>query len=266
MENEEFEKLNEAAEAVRAAAAVAAAAETKEEIAADAEKTADAAAPEAAEPLPAAEPEAAPGWTYAAQAEADRKARKKTAGRGALIYALVMTGVFCVTLGILVAILLTGYGSTGLTPGNGQTSTVILDRTIYVREGEAEFGTLTVAEVFEKVRPSVVGISVELRDALGQVGTGTGTGVIYTEDGYIITNYHVIENSTSITVVLPDRTRHPATLVGGHADSDIAVVKIDAHGLTPAVFGDSDQLVVGDRVAAIGNPSGLEYFDTLTVG
>ena len=120
----------------------------------------------------------------------------------------------------------------------------------------------TVASV---ISPSVVAITTEevvnSNYAFwfgGQyVQSGAGSGVIMTSDGYIITNQHVVDGASSITVTLSDGTEYPATLVGSDSVNDIAVIKIDADGLTPAVMGDSDNLVVGQTVIAVGNPLGV---------
>ena len=85
---------------------------------------------------------------------------------------------------------------------------------------------------------------------------GAGSGVIITADGYIITNYHVIDNASTVTVSTNDGNKYAAKVIGYDNDSDIAVIKIEATGLTPAVVGDSTKLVVGEEVIAIGNPLG----------
>ena len=93
----------------------------------------------------------------------------------------------------------------------------------------------------------------------------SGSGFILTGDGYVLTNYHVIESSNSISVTLYDGKSYDAVLIGYDESSDIAVLKIDAEGLTPVVLGDSDNLNVGDSVVAIGNPLGELTF-SLTSG
>ncbi len=93
----------------------------------------------------------------------------------------------------------------------------------------------------------------------------SGSGFIYSEDGYIVTNYHVIDDSNSITVTTYDNKSYPAKIVGCDEDNDIAVLKIDAEGLQPVVLGDSDALRIGDTVLAIGNPLGELTF-SLTMG
>ena len=120
---------------------------------------------------------------------------------------------------------------------------------------------LTLQEIYVKCIPSVVSITTQTRS-----GTATGTGVILTEDGYIVTNHHVIENGERITVQLTDDRICAAGLVGADKASDLAVLQISAEGLTSAEFGDSDALRVGDSVVAIGDPLGVEYRGTMTDG
>ena len=99
---------------------------------------------------------------------------------------------------------------------------------------------------------------------MGQVGYSTGSGFILTQDGYVVTNYHVVEGGSAYTVVTSDNVQHEATYVGGDPSNDVAVLKME--GTYQAVeLGSSDDLIVGDQVAAIGNPLG-ELTSTLTVG
>jgi serine protease Do len=128
---------------------------------------------------------------------------------------------------------------------------------------------LTPSEVYAQNVNSTVGIttSVTTTNYWGYQTTGaaSGSGFILTADGYILTNYHVIEDSNSIQVTTYDNTAYDATIIGYDESNDIAVLKIDAEGLTPVVLGDSDELCVGDEVMAIGNPLGELTF-SLTVG
>ena len=93
-----------------------------------------------------------------------------------------------------------------------------------------------------------------------QTATSAGSGFVITDNGYIVTNYHVIDGADSISVVFPDGSEYPATYVGGEESADVAVLKIDASGLTPVVLGDSDNLVVGETVSTIGNALGALSF------
>lgn len=123
---------------------------------------------------------------------------------------------------------------------------------------------LTVAQIAKKVRPSVVGIVTESLSAYGS--SGTGSGIVMTDDGYIITNNHVISGGDKITIVMDNGDDYSATVVGSDEKTDIAIVKIEARGLTAAEFGDSDKLEVGDLAVAIGNPMGIELQGTVTAG
>ncbi len=127
---------------------------------------------------------------------------------------------------------------------------------------------MTPAEVYAQNVNSTVGIRTSITTNYWGNQTqavAAGSGFILSADGYILTNYHVVEDSNSITVSLYDGTEYDATLVGCDESNDIAVLKIDAEGLTPVVLGDSDNLNVGDQVVAIGNPLGELTF-SLTTG
>lgn len=122
-------------------------------------------------------------------------------------------------------------------------------------------GALSLQAIYQKVIPSVASIS-----CVQQNGTDMGTGIVMTDDGYVITNYHVIENAQQIYVLLGEDDQYQASLVGGDETTDLAVLKINATGLTAAEFGDSDKLRVGDLVVAIGDPLGTELRGTMTDG
>lgn len=144
--------------------------------------------------------------------------------------------------------------------------------------------TLSVAEIAKKVGPSCVGVinKAKIRpqryydpfsgryyyyqssDELVQ--QGSGSGIIISEDGYIVTNQHVIAEASEITVILNTGNEYTATLVGADEKSDLAVLKINATGLTAAVLGDSSTVEVGDLSVAIGNPLGQELAGTVTSG
>lgn len=119
---------------------------------------------------------------------------------------------------------------------------------------------LTAPEIYATYVGSTVGITTEITttNVWGQPVSqaAAGSGFVITSDGYILTNYHVIEDADSIQVAFVDGTTYDATLVGGESENDIAVLKIDATGLTPVIIGDSDNVKVGEQVVAIGNPLG----------
>lgn len=185
-----------------------------------------------------------------------------------------------------------------------ETSAVESMTMLHVEDNNGE--VLTTEEVVQKVMPSVVGIKSEFEipqqnnynygNGFGGFGdffgfgdefgygygdgsqiqqenpVGTGTGVIISEDGYIVTNAHVIYDSQNglglaveIEVLAGDDT-HTAEVIGYDVDCDLAVLKIEAEGLTAAEFGDSDKLNLGEDVTAIGNPLGLDLMNTVTKG
>lgn len=121
---------------------------------------------------------------------------------------------------------------------------------------------LTLRELYERCIPSVVGITAMVPDGSGYFW---GTGIILTEDGYIVTNTHILDGTDSVTVTLWDDRELEAKLVGADNVSDLAVLKVEAKGLTPAEFCGT-AVSVGDAVAALGNPLGEELRGTLTDG
>ena len=170
-----------------------------------------------------------------------------------------------------------------------------------IKPEDSDGGALTTEGIVEKVLPSVVGIESTFTmttqnngfnfgdfGSFGGFGgfdfgqsqqpqtsqaTATGTGVTITEDGYIVTNAHVIYDTEygagladSISVLLNDEKSYDAEVIGYDTDCDLAVLKIKATGLTAAEFGDSDELKLGESVIAIGNPLGFELMDTVTSG
>lgn len=162
------------------------------------------------------------------------------------------------------------------------TSTVDRTNIPTIEQLAAPDDAMSIPDIVTKVSPSVVGISCILSD-----GTATGSGIIMSEDGYIITNAHVISDAKSISVVLPSTYTDPssdstsdssdsstyeenltytAELVGSDTQSDIAVLKINKTGLTAAEFGTSSDLVVGEISIVIGNPLGLSLANSVTAG
>ena len=122
--------------------------------------------------------------------------------------------------------------------------------------------SLTAQEVYRQVNPAVVAVLADLGDG----SVSVGTGVLFTRDGYLLTNYHVVEGGQACTVALDSGRGYEANFVAGDADSDLAILKVEGEDLPAAVFGDSDLLTVGDKVYAIGNPLGVELRGTLTDG
>lgn len=139
-------------------------------------------------------------------------------------------------------------------------------------------GELSLNEIAEKVIPSVVCVQNYQKTNQGyyfgqipdteaeEEDAGEGSGIIATSDGYIITNAHVVDGADSLKVVLYDGSTYEATLVGSDNVTDLAVIKIEATNLVPATFGSSEDLEVADQVMAIGNPGGLQFSSSVTVG
>ena len=124
-----------------------------------------------------------------------------------------------------------------------------------------EEGALCLQDIYSSVIDSVVSIS-----SMTSSGTSSGTGIIMSSDGYVITNHHVITGALVISVLTNDNQEYEAALVGSDEMSDLAVLKIDARGLQAAEFGDSSKLRVGDSVVAIGDPLGVQLRGTMTNG
>ncbi len=202
------------------------------------------------EPEPTAEVSAPPApvadvkeyWSFSEQVKADKAAQKKKGRRGALAYAIIMTCLFVVCFALLAVLLITGFGT---------------DKNVV----EVPTDGASLADLVDSVIDSVVTVVVA-KDG----GTGFGSGFVYTDDGYIITNYHVIEGAKSIKVMCTDGRERPAELIDGDELSDVAVIRVLNLGLTPLAIGDSDTLRVGEDVIAIGTPVDTDYAGTVTKG
>ncbi len=186
--------------------------------------------------------------------------------------AVVVTGLLCSLVG----------GSIGGVVGS-HIATNNMEAMLMRNEAQSETGQANrlqlvgnrdeispVIAIAQKVTPSVVGVKTfgtaytYWGQRIQNQELGSGSGIIYSEDGYIVTNYHVIENATSVMITLSDGTEYDARIVGSDASSDLAVLKVDAQNLPAAEFGDSDALQIGELVVAIGNPLGYE--NTVTDG
>lgn len=130
--------------------------------------------------------------------------------------------------------------------------------------------SLTPADVYAANVGAVVGIRTEstpTTNIFGQISASTsaGSGFVLTEDGYVVTNYHVVADANTITVTLHSGETYAAKMIGGYADNDVALLKVEAEGLPHVTVGKSSDLVVGEMIVAIGNPLG-ELTYTMTVG
>ena len=138
--------------------------------------------------------------------------------------------------------------------------------TVQIRPHEGE--AMELSEVYRKLQPSVVSVvSSTINSTSSYVNTSMERcGVIMSDDGYIITSYRAIRDSVAITVLMSDGSEYVGVMVGGDLLSDLAVIKIDAEGLTSAEFGEPDQLAVGDRVLSIAGPTGRKLDGAMTDG
>ena len=196
-------------------------------------------------------PEAIPAtyrWTYSDQATHEKTTAAKKNRRGILTFSIVLSGIFLISIGLLIGV---------LAMGNGNSSSSIIRPGISNPADDRE----AIAGV-EQAKRSVVVIEVRTADG----GGGTGTGIIMTADGYIATNHHVIEDGTEIKVTFYDGSTAAATIVGSSAMDDLAVIKVALNGLPAATFAHSDKCYQGQTVYAIGSPAGAEFAWTTTKG
>lgn len=199
-----------------------------------------------------------------------KQKEKRRYGAGVVVLALVLAAVVgaasCLAVGFFVNPQKTvTVEKTGV---SGSNVSIKVDET----------AESVVEAVAQKVTPSVVGIrtTTSVRSFFGGTSesSGEGSGVVYSSDGYIITNYHVISDAISnssgskIEVFLENANSesYAATVVGYNISSDLAVIKISASGLTPAEIADSESLKVGQYVITVGNPGGLEFMKSVTYG
>ncbi len=206
--------------------------------------------------------------------------RKKSSGKTVKASTAILLCVACVLLSFAVSILgsTLAYKAIEADKSDNASASPSGDGVVMYRDVETKAsGDTTVADIVDTVADSVVEITTEFVQSGNfffsqYVTQGAGSGVIVSDDGYIVTNNHVIcdtENdntlANTIKVKLRNGTEYTASVVGTDADADIALIKIEASDLTPAVWGDSDKAIVGEQVLAIGNPLG-SLGGTLTVG
>ena len=209
-------------------------------------------------------------YSYSAMPAQPQKKRHST---GVVILSAILAAIIGASAGIMGAVSYIRLGSGGdTTASDGQT--VTKNVSISVNEDEANIA----AAVYEKAGGSVVGIrtTTYVTSFFGgsQAETGSGSGVVYSKDGYIITNYHVVEDAvksasgSKIEVFLGslDSEAYEATVVGYRISSDLAVIKINAKNLTPVEIANSDNLKTGQPAVTIGAPGGLEFMGSVTYG
>ena len=208
------------------------------------------------------------------KAELEKKPHSR---RGLWIFLIVLAVLVGTVLGVaVVTALRSGDPSDGGYDGGEDASSIVdifggdiptipradIDPSVRFYCQDAAEEKLTIQQVYAAVNPATVLVVAEMGEK-----ASIGTGVILTEDGYIVTNAHVIADGQSVLVVLADARQYKAELVGFDSAEDLAVLKaVDAEDLPTAVLGDSDECWVGDTVYAIGNPLGVELRGTLTEG
>ncbi len=206
-------------------------------------------------------------WKKSAQDDKEQYAKKKNPAKAILAGVLAASILF--GAGVFTSSYINGNDSEHMasdeitnTP-NSSTTTLDLSETPTTTYTTSSGVPLSGSQIYEKVSPSVVGISSQSFSA----ESGTGSGIILSADGYIITNNHVVEGGDVITVYLHDDTSYKAEVIGLDAQSDLAVLKIQPEQpLVPAEFGNPDSANVGDHAYAIGSPAGLELQNTFTGG
>ena len=193
------------------------------------------------------------------------KKQRKPISRGGIAIALAVTMVFSCGLGFgggyfANKVNTSTSGSLNITKTSNSGTTTTASSTSKAN---------STSEIVKKTADSVVEISTEsvVTGSFAQqyVQQGAGSGVIISQDGYILTNNHVINGANSVKLRLRDSTEYDATSIGSDSDNDIALLKVNATGISPATFGESNSLAVGDYVVAIGNPLG-ELGGTVTDG
>ena len=203
-----------------------------------------------------------------------KKPHKKSGGKKGVALALVcalLGGGMGVGGGFLGASLARGDLPQTVVSGDGVSTVMqgVRETSVLQIQQIDSSKELTAAEVYAANVNSTVGIvtSAVTTNFWGQQtqSAAAGSGFIFTDDGYIITNYHVIEGANTVTVSTYDGTQYDAKIIGYDESNDVAVLKVEAEGLTPVVIGSSSKLNVGDNVVAIGNPLGELTF-SLTAG
>ena len=193
--------------------------------------------------------------------------RKPNSGNGMNTSKIIALAVGCSLLGGIVgagASSLLGIGTTTSNIYEGERTPTVLNIAPIDTSKQ-----LTQAEVYAANVNSTVGIATTSVSTnfwgYSTTKAASGSGFIFTDDGYVLTNFHVIDGASAVKVTMYDGTAYDAMIVGYDKSNDIAVLKIDAQGLTPVILGDSNSINVGDTVVAIGNPLGELTF-SLTSG
>ncbi|MGV8982245.1 S1C family serine protease [Clostridium sp.] len=209
----------------------------------------------------------------------DKKVKKNGGGMRKRLVSYILVGAICSTLGgagaaVVTMNLIKNTSDTNTTTSAKATATPVSSdsKAKLITTNSTE--NLTTPEIVKKVSPAVVAISTSSTSVSTAVRgqeaqqEGVGTGMIFSKDGYVLTNYHVISGAQTIKVMLSDGKEVSAKVVNYDAEADVAVIKLADNTVVPGVatFGDSDMLEVGETVVAIGNPLGKELIGSVTTG
>ena len=195
-------------------------------------------------------------------------------------YIAIAVAVAVVNLAVLGGFFAVGYNMGSGKWGSGNKSNVLANLNAEPFQNNTENAStmantgneLSTVEISKKVGPAVVGITSTIPGAMSifntaMVSEGTGSGIIISSDGYVVTNNHVIEGASSVKVTLNTGSEYEAKIIGSDPKTDLAVLKISPdEQLTVAELGDSSAVQVGERAVAIGNPLGMEFFGSTTQG
>ena len=214
-------------------------------------------------------------------AEQDFAPKKKSSGKGFKVFAGIIAAVFAVCVISLSSIgiykMISGEEKVSvpevLTPSIDEEITVPEDieipkldlQDIPKENTVSTDGKLSATEVYKMTSPSVVGV-VRYQYSRSIEPSGSGSGIIISDDGYIVTNAHVIKEAEAVKVVLYNEEEYEADIIGYDSQTDIAVLKIKANNLVEAEFGDSSQVEIGETAYVLGNPGGLSLQSSFTDG
>lgn len=192
--------------------------------------------------------------------------KKEKGGHPMRLLALLMAGILLLALAVLGGAWLYGdrWSEDALEDGAAEETPTRSEegqKIVFVRQDMGESGVLSAPELYAACADTVVSI---LTDRAGH--SGVGSGFLMTEDGYVGTAYHVVEGADRQVVMLSDGTRYDATLVAGNALTDLALLKIEGQGFPSVTFGSSEELLIGERVFAIGTPASVDYAGSMSSG
>lgn len=218
-----------------------------------------------------------PSHSCSAASDAPEKKPRRRMSTGAIVAICVICALLAGALGVSGTLLMTRQDSAAVPPTEVEEAVEDVRQNtvkpVLVTSSTLDSDVMTAEDIYEMACEQVVGVTTEITsyNIFGQQvgGVVSGTGFIITDDGYILTNYHVIEeaysNGYDVSVLTHDGTEYAAEVVGIEKENDIAVLKIDAVGLNAVTLGDSNEMKVGQTIYTVGNPLGeLDY--TMTTG